>query len=483
MAPAKHSLFKVSRGTEFLLLFCLLSACFFQLICSKSSPLYPDNDWVDVQCFSTVGRAMLDGKILYRDIYEQKGPLVYFFHAAAAWISDENMLGVFILTVPLVALFLFINAQLLRLMGAKNGFCACAVVILAFFTHVLPCFAHGGSVEEISLWLISAALYIVVRTVKDERYFSKRSCFLLGLIAGITLFSKFTFTGLFLGLALWLAVWYIREKEYRKLASSIFWFFFGIACIALPIILYFAFAQALPDFFTAYFYNNLFLYRNMDQENGISSLRIPCILLLFAAACLLWRKFRVPRCGKLFFAVLCSITTLAIAVYWGHPFLYYDLIFLPYAVFVLVPLIRFVPDVPKRASGIALAGLLALSCYASNNTYLLHYQKQQLPAYRFAEHIRRAETPTLLNYGFLDGGFYRAAGVMPSNKYFCTLNIPLPQMLEEQQMILAEGRVDFVVTRNEQLDLPHYTCVDTAAFPFEDVNQTYYLYQRITPDE
>lgn len=483
MNMAKHSICKPSRGTVFLLLFCLLTALLFQLICSKSSPLYPDNDWVDVQCFSTVGRAILNGKVLYRDIYEQKGPLVYFFHAAAALISGESMLGVFILTVPFVGLYLFFSALILRQMGAKDSFCACAVVVLAFFTHVLPCIAHGGSVEEISLWLLSASLYIVVRTVRSDHYFSKRSCFLLGLMAGITLLSKFTFFCFFLGLALFVSIWYIREKEYRRLMNSILWFLAGIACTALPVLLYFTLVQALPDFFTAYFYNNLFLYRNIDQENGFSSLRIPCIIFLFAAACLLRHKIRIPRCGKLFFAVLCSITLLAVAIYWGHPFLYYDLIFFPYGVFLLVPLIRFVPKVPRHITGAALAALLALSFVASSNTYLLRYEKQQLPAYRFAEHIRQKENPTLLNFGFLDGGFYRAAGVEPSNKYFCTLNLPLPEMMEEQQRILAEGGVDFVVTRSETLALPHYTCVDTAVFTYENVNHVYYLYQLNTAAE
>ena len=41
----------------------LLCACGMLLICSKSSPLYPMNDWVDVQCFFTVGRGILQGKM------------------------------------------------------------------------------------------------------------------------------------------------------------------------------------------------------------------------------------------------------------------------------------------------------------------------------------------------------------------------------------------------------------------------------------
>ena len=35
------------------------------LICSKSSPLYPINDWVDANTYLTIGRAMHDGAVPY----------------------------------------------------------------------------------------------------------------------------------------------------------------------------------------------------------------------------------------------------------------------------------------------------------------------------------------------------------------------------------------------------------------------------------
>lgn len=54
--------------------FCLVVAAGVLAVCTKSSFLYPLNDWVDSNCFYTVGKAMVHGKVLYRDIYEQKGP-------------------------------------------------------------------------------------------------------------------------------------------------------------------------------------------------------------------------------------------------------------------------------------------------------------------------------------------------------------------------------------------------------------------------
>ena len=61
--------------------FCMIAAAAVLMIGTKSSFLYPLNDWVDSNCFYTMGKAMVHGKVLYRDLYEQKGPLLYMLHA------------------------------------------------------------------------------------------------------------------------------------------------------------------------------------------------------------------------------------------------------------------------------------------------------------------------------------------------------------------------------------------------------------------
>ena len=60
---------------------------------SKSSPIYPFNDWFDSNCFLTVGKSMLHGLVPYKDLYEQKGPLLYMLHAVAAMFSETSFIG------------------------------------------------------------------------------------------------------------------------------------------------------------------------------------------------------------------------------------------------------------------------------------------------------------------------------------------------------------------------------------------------------
>ena len=53
-------------------------------LCSKSSPLYAFNDWMDANIFFTMGKSMFRGKVLYRDVFDHKGPVLYFLYGLAS---------------------------------------------------------------------------------------------------------------------------------------------------------------------------------------------------------------------------------------------------------------------------------------------------------------------------------------------------------------------------------------------------------------
>ena len=76
-------------GWWLLLAFVLLS------IGSMCSYLYPYQNRVDQNCFFTVGKGMMTGLVTYRDLFEQKGPLLYFLHGLAYLISPDSFIGVF----------------------------------------------------------------------------------------------------------------------------------------------------------------------------------------------------------------------------------------------------------------------------------------------------------------------------------------------------------------------------------------------------
>ena len=55
---------------------------------SKCSFIFRMNDWYDSNCYFTVAYSMKNGGFtLYRDIYEQKGPYLYFMHIIEYYLA------------------------------------------------------------------------------------------------------------------------------------------------------------------------------------------------------------------------------------------------------------------------------------------------------------------------------------------------------------------------------------------------------------
>lgn len=489
-----------------LLLSFLMSAVFIG-ICSKSSPLYPMNDWVDVNCFFTVGKSILQGVVPYRDLYEQKGPLLYFLYAIAALISRRSFFGVYLLDTVSFGLFLYYCGRIAQLYLGDRPAVYVVCLILAAVIPTCPAFSHGSSVELISLWMLAYPLYVMVLASREKRTLKAMEAMGIGLCAAGVLYIKFTMVGFFLGLCVHVAGWYLlREKKLLELLKTIGAFLGGMAALSAVIFGYFLIHGAVGDLMTVYFYNNLFLYPNESPNRLLTVYAcLQSAFLLnpgfgyFAVIGWLWFIFSRFNDGKTFSAVSLSFLGLAVGTYWGgRGYAYYGLVFAVFAVFGPVGLIEAMDRLnitalyrkiirSKTFVSWILVGILAVtlpfvSWKNSRNTYLMAYQKEDMPQYQFAQIIGTVEDAAILNYGFLDGGFYFASDTVPSCRFFCTLNIPLSEMWAEHRAAIANGEVDFVITRDTPLEKysvnsRRYTCVCTASMYFEGKVREYYLYQ------
>ncbi len=500
------------KRNHILLLWSFFLSAVFIGLASKSSPLYPLNDWVDVNCFFTMGRGILDGMVPYRDLYEQKGPVLYFVYAFIALFSKNSFIGIYLLEVLTFGLFLYFSGKLAQLYVGTSRIVYLLVSVLAAAVVTSWSFTHGGSVEQHSLFLLVYGMYTILRAVREKRGLSFMEAFLNGIFAGIVLWVKYTTLGFYLGLALFVIIWYLTDASLRKkLLPVIGEFLLGIAAITAVVFIYFAIHDAISDLFNVYFYNNIFLYPSKVEGSRIASLW-NCLVgaikyntnygwLIWSGAFFLLLK-RPGQWKAGLMIVLCFIG-LTIGTYWGgKPWDYYGLIFAAFCIFGLIVWTEFLRSTqlfdlwhrwtPSDALPTILVLILTMSVLLSStiqfnqNTYLAKYDKEDTVQYRFAKTIQTVEDPTLLNYGFLDGGFYFASGATPACRYFCTFNINPPEMWEEHKACIQNGDADFIVTRQYKLeqygvDCSKYRLVDEGTHPFDKNNTfTYYLYQKIS---
>ena len=428
-------------------IWCLGVAALVLALCSKTSPLYAFNDWMDANIFFTMGKSMLSGKVLYRDVFDHKGPVLYLLYGLGWLLDHTGFIGVFVLEICGFAVFLGLGlctAELLRGKPLHPVWCLVPAAAVA----ACRAFSHGGSAEELLLPFLAAALYGLVKCLTANRQMPLRTVALQGFLCGCALLLKYTVLGFYLAWVAVLAVLYLRRGWLRQLGRSCAAYLGGLALAALPWFAYFGAHHALDAWWECYFYDNLFLYKG-DGRSALTLAQhlwwavrddLPAVCLL--AAFLLWTVLSKRHGAAL--ATLAMAAGLAFTSLMGGYLVYYGLVLAVFA--------------PAGAGGPA----AKTACQARRVCGLIRGRHCRCgcmvpaakPQPRFAGAARRkacpssglpkssARCPTLLysTTARLDGGFYTAAGVLPPCRYFCVTNMPLQDQWQQQWDLLDAGR-------------------------------------------
>ena len=509
--PAVHTvpIRKESKGAK-LLMMCFLAAFGTITVCSTSSFLYPMNSWVDANCFFTVGKSMMNGLVAYRDLFEHKGPFLYVLHALAWLISNDTFLGVYILEVIAATFFLYYSCKSASLfLPEKTAWLV--IPVSAVLVYTSPAFCQGDSVEELCMPFLAYAVWVGFRALIRDEDISAREYLIIGICAGLVFWSKFIIVGVYIGWFIVPAMRYILKKEYKKLFRAVAMVALGVLISTVPFVIYFGLNNAIMDWVNVYLVGNLFLYNQLDgasstlaqnMKMGINEMfydnRVYYLTCVFG---LLWFFLRkkdkpVKSLGSMAFLTwlfgwagaqfhvfgllyLCRkkadklaayVGTMLLSTYFftymgGQDHAYYAFVFsvfVPLGVVagldVLMDLVPAVKGLLKHKAVPAVCTVLAvvLAFWLTPNRSWMQVDRSELPQYQFKEIIEEVESPTLLNYGALDCGFYLTTNIVPNCKAFCKLNIPLEGMNELQEMYVREGLCDFVVTHASRLEADRY---------------------------
>lgn len=153
-------------------------------LCSKSSPLYAFNDWMDANIFFTMGRSMLGGRVLYRDVFDHKGPVLYLLYGLAGLVGGTDFRGVLVLEIIAMTSLLYTGLRTAELLAGRR---------LSVWWMALPAagmaasraFSHGGSAEELLLPFLAAALFSLVRALHSPGAKPLRAVCAQGLLARV----------------------------------------------------------------------------------------------------------------------------------------------------------------------------------------------------------------------------------------------------------------------------------------------------------
>lgn len=482
-----------SEKNWFIFIYCLLLSFLFLLICTKSSPLFPFNDWVDTNASFTMGKAMINGKVLYRDIFDQRGPWLYFLFGLGYLVSNTTFTGIFLIEVFSFSIFLFYCFKSISLFLDKN-YAAIGITIIASLVPNFKSFIHGGSPEEFCLPLLAISLYYLLRYFV-EIYPAKipgQWVILNGVIAGIVLWIKYSVLGFWVG---WLGVVLLDlalQKEFVQTIQYAAIFIVGVLTAAIPWVAYFGLTDSIYEWIHSYFIINLTNYSDslstlswfvnliwgpfgLRLENSLQVVLIVLGLLVF----LLNKRYLVNSRQR--WSLLLCYLLLNLGIFGsGIIRTYYAFVLAPFLIFGVISYLKLFSTALRSHRRIGSTGssivvmLLILSVtlpftfFFNHNAYMRDISKKDLVQYKYAKIINETDDATLLNYGWLDVGLYTTTGIVPNVRFFQNQNISylkFPLIMDEQNRYIREKTVEYVIYPVREDKFP-----DEVDVPFLDKN-------------
>lgn len=155
-----------------------LAVCF--LVMLPASPAIQPVPHRDSGVFLYIGNAILDGGIPYRDVWDHKGPLVYYINALGLLINDGSLWGGWVvelifLCISILVIFAFLRDKF----GYGYAFCG-GILWILLLSRVLD---GGNRVEEYALLFYALQIFLVFKEGSER---SVRMFFLLaGVFAGL----------------------------------------------------------------------------------------------------------------------------------------------------------------------------------------------------------------------------------------------------------------------------------------------------------
>lgn len=493
--------------------YLILSAFLIMMIATRSSFLYPCNNWNDANSYFSVGKALFNGKMPYRDVFDQKGMYLYFFYGLCYLLSHTTFIGVFFFEVILAAFDLFGICRILQLYVKKTTALFLSPLVLAVIVSSFS-FYWGGSAEEVCFPFLIWGLYFSLDYFQN-RYLKEamgwKTILMNGILAGMVANIKFTVLGFFFAWMMCIAFSFLAKKDFPGAVKGCLVFLAGMAIPFLPWAIYFAWNHGLYEWYWGYVHINVFVYSNLNEAGPglleriyvLSKLlywviRKNMIYFFFLIPGVLWNM--LGR-GKKFLArfntlALCFFLFLGIYV-GGSELPYYAF---PLAVFTVLGFALlgriferiWARVLAGRSAGIkngkaaaAAVGMVSvilsigiIFAFSMNIPYMSE-KREDLFLYKFKKIVEETDNPTLLNIGCLDAGLYTVCDIVPSCRWFQTQTLAIDDVLEEQERYIKEGKTTFVIARDAypQVIFEKYDLVSEALWYHEGQEFTYYLFR------
>jgi hypothetical protein len=437
-----------------------------------SSPVFKTNPWVDSNAMLTMGKSMLHGLVPYRDVIDQRGPLLYALFAVGASIKGTSFSGVFFLQLVNLSVVYYLArriAQDLKQNVISPKYAGFMGPLALVGTRA---FSMSGAPEEFAFTSVLYLLYVLNHYRQRVGDIPLKTYFWLGLNLSFIFWNKYSLSGSYIVFFLWVAVELLYKKDFKKLFKIIGASLLGFLLTAVIVAIYFGLHNAFKDLINIYFVQNLTSYRQTKQ-----SFLGQFWYLLYLMGMQLKTHFIVfifIICGWLKAISEKKHVVIEVAMYFGAILFvclqhwlddYYTLIWMPFFAVALIRLLRlqklrtavFDKKLLAPVKILLVASLIIMPFVNNDNLYHLvvngekhslngetHQAQEQFSKIMKSDYKK----PSLLMINDLDEGFFLATDILPTTPFWQKLNMnykQLPKMYWSFEKNMRQKAIDFVI--------------------------------------
>ncbi len=435
----------------------VLYSALIMLFCTKSSPIYVLNDWYDANAYFTMGKGLMNGSIPYKDLFDHKGPFLYFLYGIGYLLNNNGFFGIFILQIIAMSINVVCAFKISEIYNLSRfaAFITAILIPIAMLSDGFYIFENdfgGGSPDEFIVPIFSAILYFFIKLIKkqDTLKSSPLYLFVIGLLSSLIFQLKFSHLSLVFGLICPL-LFYLLIKKFGVFIKTFFLCIIGFIVSLIPYIIYALITNSLKDFLNVYIKFNK-IYAATSDEKSIWSLLISTIQnttniaqsnksLIFII--IFFGLLYLLHCCKKDFVLNISIFTSCISflivasvIALGYNFIILGV----FSIFGYIAIHDIFKNIIEKNSSIRLYNIpirfltiffIFMITITNNKCIFIDLHKtSQISSKKSCQeqvaniiHADAAKDYSLLEVLSLDSGFYTLSNIVPKSKYFYIPNI------------------------------------------------------------
>lgn len=283
----------------------VLLCCLLSFFCFGSNFVAQARRDNDSSVFMYIGESMRNGLLPYRDVFDHKGPFLYFWNVLGLSLSDGETWGVWIFECLLFAVGMYLLMSFVR---KFTGRMSAVLAIIPWSLVFFACLGGGNMPEAYALLPYVTILLCCCEFIRSHRLSILQS-FLIGLSIGIVLMMKFTLAVVGFPVAILYLTFLCKKKiSFSEFFANVLSATVGLFLVVGGCVAYLALNGLVEDFVECYLKFNL-EYASSSTTRGLLFIGRGCVVGL---GCLVINLIMVRNCvGEKRAFALCNLGLLA----------------------------------------------------------------------------------------------------------------------------------------------------------------------------